>query len=665
MKKVSWVVALLVGVVAGVALDRMVGGGAPSRPAPRTAPTAQQAPPQEDPRAVYRVPVEDTPLRGSPDALVTIVVVSDFQCPYCKRVEPTMAAILQAFPGKVREGWKHFPLPGHGKAEPAAIVAEEARAQGGDAKFWAVHDKLFASAPALDRPDLERVALEAGLDVAKVRAALDQAKHRDRIRRDMDLCRSLGVNATPTLLVNGRKVAGALPVEQLKPIVEEELRKAEALVASGTAPRDVYAKLQEKASRSVVYLPGGAPRPPPKAPPAPAASAARVPLRPDDPARGPASAKVTIALFSDFQCPFCSRVEPTLRQLEQAFPGQLRVVWKHRPLPFHKEARPASEAAEAAREQGKFWEMHDRLMAHQSSLSASLFESTAREIGLDLPRFKKALEAHAGARRIDEDGALASSVGASGTPTLFINCRRLAGAYPFETFKPIVEEELRKADALARGGKSGPALYGALCDENVKRFGAAAAAQPASPQPTVLPGGAAAVPLRPDDPVKGRAGAPVTLVLFSDFQCPFCARANPAVKEIEDAYPGQVRIAWKHLPLPMHKNAVPAALATEAARAQGGSAKFWAMHDKLFANQGALSADAFEGYARGLGLDLARFRADLASPKLRARVDEDAQLAAKLGISATPTFVVNGERVVGSGGLRGAVERQLAQAKAR
>jgi len=165
--------------------------------------------------------------------------------------------------------------------------------------------------------------------------------------------------------------------------------------------------------------------------------------------------------------------------------------------------------------------------------------------------------------------------------------------------------------------------------------------------------------------VKGRAGAPVTLVLFSDFQCPFCARANPAVKEIEDAYPGQVRIAWKHLPLPMHKNAVPAALATEAARAQGGSAKFWAMHDKLFANQGALSADAFEGYARGLGLDLARFRADLASPKLRARVDEDAQLAAKLGISATPTFVVNGERVVGSGGLRGAVERQLAQAKAR
>jgi protein-disulfide isomerase len=667
MKKVSWVVALLVGVVAGVALDRMVGGGAaPSRPAQHAVAKAPQAPPKEDPRAVYRVPVDDTPLRGSPDALVTIVVASDFQCPFCKRVEPTLAEVLKAFPGKVREGWRNFPLPFHAKAEPAAIVAEEARAQGGDAKFWEVHDKLFAASPALDRPDLERIAREAGLDVAKVQAALDHAKHRDAIRRDMDLCRSLGVNATPTLFVNGRKVAGALPFDQLKPIVEEELRKAEALVKAGAAPRDVYAKLQEKAARSVVYLPGSEQqRPtPPKAPPAPAASAARVPIRPDDPARGPASAKVTIALFSDFQCPFCARVEPTLRKLEEAFPGQLRIVWKHRPLPFHQHARPAAEAAEAAREQGKFWEMHDRLFANHSSLSPSLFESAARDLGLDLPRFKKALAAHAGARRIDEDGALAASVGASGTPTLFIDCRRVAGAYPFETFKPIVEEELRKAGALAREGKSGPALYDALCDENVKRYGGPAAAA-ASPQPQVLPGGPAAVPLRPDDPVKGRAGAPVTVVLFSDFQCPFCARAEPVVKAIEDAYPSQVRVAWKHLPLPMHRNAVPAALAAEAARAQGGSAKFWAMHDKLFANQGSLSADAFERYARELGLDVARFRADLASPKLRARVDEDSKLAAKLGVSATPTFVVNGERVVGSGGLRAVVERQLAQAKAR
>ena len=106
----------------------------------------------------------------------------------------------------------------------------------------------------------------------------------------------------------------------------------------------------------------------------------------------------------------------------------------------------------------------------------------------------------------------------------------------------------------------------------------------------------------------------MTMVVFSDFQCPYCARATPAVKEHRDAYPNDVRIVWKHLPLPFHPNAMPAALAAEAAREQGGAPKFWAMHDKLFANQAALSEATYEQYARELGLDQARFKKDLADP---------------------------------------------------
>ena len=97
------------------------------------------------------MPIDDAPLRGPADALVTIVVASEFQCPFCKRVEPTLQALAQAFPGQVRFAWKHQPLPGHAHALPAAVAAEEARAQGGDAKFWAMHDKLFEIAPALER----------------------------------------------------------------------------------------------------------------------------------------------------------------------------------------------------------------------------------------------------------------------------------------------------------------------------------------------------------------------------------------------------------------------------------------------------------------------------------------------------------------------------------
>ena len=407
----------------------------------------------------------------------------------------------------------------------------------------------------------------------------------------------------------------------------------------------------------------------PTAPQTPSTTAASVPLRADDPARGPETAKVTIVLFSDFQCPYCARVGPLLKQVEQAFPGVVRVVWKHQPLPasMHPQARPAAEAAEAAHEQGKFWEMHDRLFANQRALSTELYESTARELGLDVERFKRSVASHASAARIDADQKLATTVGASATPTLYVNCRRIEGAYPFESIKPILEDEIRKADALARQGKSGAALYQAICEENVRKFPASPAAGAAAANaaaPAIIPGGRAAVPVRQDDPVKGKASAPVTLVEFSDFQCPYCARATPAVKEIESAYPSDVRIVWKHLPLSFHANAMPAALAAEAAREQGGAPKFWAMHDKLFANQAALSETSYERYAGELGLDLARFRRDLANPKLRARVEEDAQLAQKMGVNGTPTFLVNGERVVGSNALRTAVERQLAVARA-
>jgi protein-disulfide isomerase len=671
MKNASWVVALVVGVVIGVAGDRMLGGAGSVRPtAPRpVAPTARAPAPTEDPKAVYRVPVEDTPLHGSPDALVTIVVASDFQCPFCKRVEPTLKALFDAFPGKVRKGWKHQPLPGHAKALPAAVAAEEARAQGGDEKFWAMHDKLFELSPALDRPDLERAAKEIGLDVAALGKALDQGKYKDRILRDQALCQALGANSTPTLFVNGRKVVGALPLEQLKPIVEEEMRKAEALVRAGVPARGVYAKLQEKGATAVVYTAGAPARPaaPSGPPPAPATTAANVPLRPDDPSRGPETAKITIALFSDFQCPYCARVEPTLKAAQEAFPGAVRVVWKHQPLPatMHPQARPAAEAAEAAREQGKFWEMHDRLFANQRQLSPALYESTARELGLDVVRFKKSLESHAGVARIDADQKLATSVGANATPTLYVNCRRIEGAYPFESIKPLFEEEVSKADALMKQGKTGAALYRAICEENLRKYPATpAGGAAAAPAPSIIPGGRAAIPVRQDDPAKGKASAPVTVVEFSDFQCPYCARATPALREIESAYPNDVRVVWKHLPLGFHQNAMPAALAAEAAREQGGAAKFWAMHDKLFANQAALSTETYQRYARELGLDVARFQRDMAHPKLKARVEEDAQLAKKVGVSGTPTFVVNGERVVGSNALRTAVERQLAVARA-
>ena len=650
MKQVNLVLALVVGGVTGFFVSRATSTPPPA--APTQAQAQRPAPPRpvEDARAVYRVPVDDSPVKGPADALVTIVEASDFQCPFCKRVAPTLKQIEEAYRGKVRFVFKHNPLPFHADALPAALASEEARVEGGDAKFWAMHDRLFES-PSLDAASLEAAARAVGVDVAKVKEAVASKRWESRVRRDQALVTGLGASGTPSFFINGRKLVGAQPFEQFKTVIDDELAKAEGLVKAGTPPAELYAKIMAGAATAPVFVPGtpgapaaGAPSAGPGAPSAPPAPPPqvyrKVELRPDDPVRGPASAKVTVVVFSDFQCPFCGRVEPTLKRLSDEYGQDLRVVWKHQPLAMHPNAMPAAIASEAARDQGKFWPMHDKLFERQQQLSEATYQQAAGEIGLDLGRFKAAIESRKGAARIAEDQKLAGELGVTGTPTLFFNCRQLVGALPYETMKPVVEDELRKAGALLKGAVPDAGFYRKACDANV-----AAAPAPPAPVAEAAPGHPARIDLRPDDPALGAAKAPVTLVLFSDFQCPFCSRLEPTLKQVERDYGNKVRIVWKHQPLPFHQNAMPAALAAEAAREQG---KFWPMHDKLFENQQQLSDATYERIARDVGLDVGRWKAAYASGKYRSRVEEDARLAASLGVNGTPTMFVNGDQVVGA-----------------
>jgi protein-disulfide isomerase len=664
---VSWVVALVVGFALGIVSAGALGVGASRRsPAPSAAaPAARPARPVEDPRAVYRVPVDGSPSKGPADALVTIVESSDFQCPFCKRVAPTLKQLEEAYPGKVRFVFKHNPLSIHPLAMNAALAAEAARAQGGDARFWAMHDALFDASPALEEAGLYAAAQKIGLDLAQFKAALAAGAGRDRVERDQRLVTSLGATGTPAFFINGRKISGAYPLDAFKKIVDEELAKAEAMEKAGTPAAQVYDRIMQGAATAQVVTqptaaaPGPDAQRPQAAPGLPPAVYRKVTLRPDDPVRGEADAPVTMVVFSDFQCPFCGRVEPTLSQLQKAYAGKVRMVWKHQPLPMHPNAIPAAIAAEAAREQGKFWEMHDKLFAAQQDLNPATYERYAKELGLDLAKFKAAVAAERGKDRIAADQALAGSAGVNGTPTMFLNCRQVVGAVPYETIKTALEEELAKTTPLLKGGKAGPGFYAQACDANLALAAAAPAeAAPAAPAPTLDAG---ALALRPDDPVRGNPRAPVTVVLFSDFQCPFCSRIEPTLTQVEKTYGDKVKVVWKHQPLPMHPNAIPAAIAAEAAREQG---KFWEMHDKLFAAQQDLSPATYERYASELGLDLARFKAAVAASHGQDRIAADQALAGKVGVSGTPTLFVNGERVVGAvpfEQIKTVIDRQLAR----
>jgi protein-disulfide isomerase len=161
------------------------------------------------------------------------------------------------------------------------------------------------------------------------------------------------------------------------------------------------------------------------------------------PTRGPADAPVTIVEFSEFQCPFCRRVLPALREVEDRYRGRVRLVFRHFPLARHKDAPKAAEAAECARDQGRFWEMHDRLFANAERLGVDDLKRHARAVGLDGPAFDACLDSGRNEGRWRRDLADAESYGASGTPMFFVNGRLVSGAQPFAVFARVIEEELK------------------------------------------------------------------------------------------------------------------------------------------------------------------------------------------------------------------------------
>ena len=164
------------------------------------------------------------------------------------------------------------------------------------------------------------------------------------------------------------------------------------------------------------------------------------PVDPDrDHLRGPEDAQVTLVEYGDFECPYCGLAEPVVREILADF-GDVRYVWRHLPLrDVHPSAQLAAEAAEAAAEQGAFWEMHDLLLVHQGDLLVPDLVSYAEQIGLDVERFHEDLMGHAGADRIEEDMDSADLSGVSGTPTFFVNGRRHHGAYDIATLSAAVK----------------------------------------------------------------------------------------------------------------------------------------------------------------------------------------------------------------------------------
>jgi protein-disulfide isomerase len=175
-----------------------------------------------------------------------------------------------------------------------------------------------------------------------------------------------------------------------------------------------------------------------------------VPVAAGDNVKGPATARVEVVEFGDFQCPICRSIEPALKRLQTEHKTDVRLVWKDFPLDGHPDARPAAEAARCAADQGKFWDYHDKLFANQEGLGKSRLRDYAKQLKLDAAAFTTCVDK--GRHRADVDNAVAAAadLGVSATPTVFINGRLVVGAVPYETYERIVREELGRATAAGK-----------------------------------------------------------------------------------------------------------------------------------------------------------------------------------------------------------------------
>lgn len=162
------------------------------------------------------------------------------------------------------------------------------------------------------------------------------------------------------------------------------------------------------------------------------------------PSKGAANAKVTIVEFSDFQCPYCSRAEPSVDEVMKNYSDKVKVVFRHYPLDFHEKAFKAAEAAACAEEQGKFWEFHKTLFANQGALAVEDLKTHAKTLGLDSGKFNECLDSGKMKTKVDDDMKAGQAVGVNGTPAFFINGIAISGAQPFEKFKEIIDAELAR-----------------------------------------------------------------------------------------------------------------------------------------------------------------------------------------------------------------------------
>jgi protein-disulfide isomerase len=314
----------------------------------------------------------------------------------------------------------------------------------------------------------------------------------------------------------------------------------------------------------------------------------------------PEQQKLIVVQYSGFDCAPCGEVSALLKKLATEKKLSLLVVFNH--VPMTPEALPAHEAALAAGQQGKFWEMHDLLFAKPKANYSEILEM-AKSLKLDFNRFQTALDEREFRERVMTDLLEARGLGIRVTPTIFINGTKLEG---IDQIRSLVETATSPPKDL-------------IDPDKIHEFELAGS------------------------PSSGPENAPITIVEFSDFRCGFCGAHSRTVTELIDSYPGKIRRIFKHFPIEMNAEGKLPHLGAMAAMAQG---RFWEMYRALM-NQPLTGRDDLISCAVAIGLDMERFERDLNAGAGATILERDMKEGDRFGIRMTPTTFINGKVLSG------------------
>lgn len=495
---------------------------------------------------VYTIQEEGSPALGPSTAPVTIVVFSDFQCPYSARAHSDLKRLVAEFSDQVRLVFRHYPLSRHRYAQQAAEAAALAHDQG---KFWKYHDLLFANQEKLAARNLYEYARQLDLDIDQFEHGMVNRKHEARIKAELKAGDSYGVRGTPAIYINGkpRQPRNASYFSGLLPFVEEELRGASNKPTRSKAPQ-----------RGVL------------------AEVAGVTIKEADLPRN--------QLYGFEETLYYSKLGLTKGLLEQ------------RLMSLESHSRGISVDSLFRADIGStpdIWEIEAQYEEFQRYVANNprLMRLGEREREAEILRLLK----------IEVDYSL--------------------------TFKEQVFRKLATIVERSKIERLKPVLLAKL----IRKYGATIQLKPPDPPIYEI--------VTKGHPSRGPENASVTIVMFSDFQCPYSQQVIPTIHETLERYPDHVRLVFRHFPLLRHERAQMAHEASECAREQG---KFWQYHDHMFAYQDALDEDHLKKYAADLGMNIVQFNRCLDTRRFEDKVRRNVREARKYHVKATPSFYVNG-----------------------